>query len=63
MNTHQLNASFLSSVEASLCGRQQRSLFWEALPYLLERRERNGMYSVRDAIDDVLSERHLAVNA
>lgn len=55
MTVHQHNASFLAGVEASLCARQQRNLFWEALPYLLERRERNGMYSIKEAISDIIN--------
>ena len=59
MTNHELNASFLSSVEASLCARQNRNAFWEALPYLLERREKNDMYSIKEAIDDIVRGRHL----
>lgn len=55
MTNHELNASFLNSVEASCCARDLRQAFWDALPFLLEQRERNGMYSIREAVDVITS--------
>lgn len=62
MTKYEHNASFLSAVEASLCARNQRAVFWDALAYLLERRDRNGMYSIREAIEDIQDGKHIKYN-
>ena len=55
-DAHRRNSEFLCSVEASLCARDLRGLFWDYLAFLLKRREQNPEYSAAQAVTEILND-------